>query len=218
LKSSQEDIGLLEAYLKRRLDNEAKSALELRLATDQDLRADLEDLKVLQQGMRAKVLADKLEMMRGWESEVGSLGKENEKKRSIRLRILLLILIALFLVVIWFVLNNNSNSPNQEKDNLFANRIDTDFILHKTERSTSISDSLSVNQRIAYDLFAIEEFGEAIPLLDSLWSNHHDTLAFFYLGLSYRYEGENEKSREILRSTILQNNPRFKSSLEKINK
>ena len=223
MKSSQEDIELLETYIKGRLSPEEKADFEVRLSKESDLNSDCNDLKILMEGMRVSVLEKKLDMLKNLENNTTAI-VPNETKNDLppflsSKKIWLAGIIILFLAIFgWWMVNIFTNRLPKENESLFASRIDSDFILHKTERSTGITDSLSVQQRIAYDLFTIEEFAEAIPLLDSLWRTHHDTLAYFYLGLSYRVQGEKEKSQGILLDTILLNNPRFKSSVEKINK
>lgn len=206
MKSSQEDIGLLETYIKGRLENEAKSALELRLATDQDFRADLEDLKVLQQGMRAKVLADKLEMMRGWEEEAAGkeISKEKESKPASIIFIKKWIAAASIVLLLaagwWWIAKESKHQLYAWKDEEFYK-----YILHQTERSNEIDRDQQ--KTLAYNLFTAKHFSEAKPKLVSLWINKRDTLAYFYLGITEVSLGNKEKAKAIFNAGELVNYP-----------
>ncbi|MBK8624154.1 MAG: hypothetical protein IPN86_00845 [Saprospiraceae bacterium] len=70
MRSSEKDLMLLDGYIKGRLDVDVTSEFEMRLVHERDLKADLEDLKELHQGMRVKALLEKLEMMKGWENDM----------------------------------------------------------------------------------------------------------------------------------------------------
>ncbi len=77
MKSSQEDIELLETYLKGRLDEASVSMLKARLAAEKQLSDDFKDMQILAEGMRYGVLGDKLSMLKDYEKEMFTM--ENQK-------------------------------------------------------------------------------------------------------------------------------------------
>lgn len=191
---------MLDDYIKGRLDEVAKSTLEMRLAADQDLREDLADLKVLQQGMRAKVLSEKLETIKGWEKELVNKEKTNGKWKK---WFGLIFFIGVLGYLLYYMALKSEKVVPVEYKSLYADRFDKELILHKTMRATVQTDSLTVEQRRAYELYSIQLFDDAIPLLKTLWETKRDTLALFYLGVSYIGVGEKDKGLEILKQSEL---------------
>lgn len=206
MRSSQDDIILLDAYIKGSLDADATSALESRLVQDTNLKADLEDLKVLQQGMRAKALTDKLEMMRGWEEEVA--GKEISKEKEAKPVSIIFIkkwiaaasIVLLLAVGWWWIAKESKHQQYAWKDEEFYK-----YILHRTERSNDIDKDQQ--KTLAYNLFTAKHFSEAKPKLESLWVNQRDTLAYFYLGITEVSLGNKEKAKAIFNAGELVNYP-----------
>lgn len=200
MRSAQEDITLLDDYIKGRLDDEAKSALELRLAADPDLLADLADLKVLQQGMRAKALAGKLEMMNEWEEEGVRKGKGSGNWK--KWMIIIFFMAALGYLLYDVVIKPKNGIPDAYQS-LYATEFDSKMILHSTKRSAGQQDVLTPEQRRAYEMYSIQLFEDAIPLLADLWQTQKDTLALFYLGVSQVGAGHTSDGLEILKKQEL---------------
>ena len=82
MKSSQEDIELLEAYLKGRLSTDDMSALETRMKNEPNLHADYNDLKILVEGMRASVLENKLHMLKSLENKETPMSPERIQRNT----------------------------------------------------------------------------------------------------------------------------------------
>jgi hypothetical protein len=200
LKSSQEDIELLDQYIKDRLTAEMKQTLETRLSRDADLRADLADLMVLKQGMRVRALEEKMNNMLGWETELNQR-KKTGKKWWFWAGIIFLLLTGGYLLV-QNTLNTENKVPEEYKK-LYASDFRENLILHQTKRAITQPDDITPQQRRAYEMYSIQLFGEAIPLLDDLWNQKQDTLALFYLGVSYVGDGQKEKGISVLQKPEL---------------
>ncbi|MGB4959569.1 MAG: hypothetical protein WBO36_08840, partial [Saprospiraceae bacterium] len=179
MNSSQKDIDILHQYLKGMLSEEEKAAVKARLESESQLQSDYQDIKILTQGMRINSLSDKLVMMKGWEEEEDHTQNTKGKKWK-WLGLVFLICLAGYLIF-HFALKGGSEIPAEYKS-LYAERFDDELILHKTKRSAVQAENLSPEQRRAYEMYSMQLFDEAIPLLDDLWKSKSDTLALFYLG------------------------------------
>ncbi len=209
MRSSQEDIELLEQYIKGTLEMSEIQALESRLSNEQDLKSDLEVLTELRRGMRAKALEEKMRMMRRWEDELVSSEKNNTKTGSeIKIFNLKKIMAAACIVILlgvgWWWMTSINETTDQNKyawnDEEFYK-----YILHRNERSTSIDVNKLKSK--AYNLFTIQEFEEAKPQLESLWQNNQDTLAYFYLFITQLSIGKKNEAKNIFMSPALKNYP-----------
>jgi len=216
LKSSQEDIELLETYLKGRLDEASVSMLKARLAAEKQLSDDFKDMQILAEGMRYGVLGDKLSMLKDYEKEMFTM--ENQKNVSENKNSqpwwkwwLVLVIIGLISYVGYQRIAGSEKKIPDEYKNIYADRFDRELILHKTMRAAVQTDSLTGEQRRAYELYSIQLFDEAIPLLDELWATQKDTLALLYLGISKIGLGEKVTGLEILQK------PELKEYSEQIN-
>ena len=221
MKSSQEDIGLLEAYLKGRLSPEEKSALEVRLANEVDLNSDYSDLKVLLEGMRISVLENKLDMLKGLENSIPPVAPNENKNDSppffLSKKFWMAGIIIIFLAIFgWWIFKENKSHLSEESAPLFAEKFDREFILHSIERSADVLDSLTVEQKIAYDLYAIQEFEDAIPKLNQLWKIQNDTMAYFYMGISYLATGNTSEAEKILSDNAIISNAYLKQKADSI--
>ena len=199
---------MLDEYIKGNLDYEANSVLELRLTVEPDLRADLTDLKVLQQGMRVKALASKLEMMQDWEEEVA--GNKITGGNWQKWLIIIFFMAVLGYLLYDVALKREHEVPEKYKK-LFAAEFDSKLILHSTKRAAGQQDVLIPEQRRAYEMYSIQLFEDAIPLLTDLWETKKDTLALFYLGVSQVGAGHTSDGLEILKK------PELKSYSEQTN-
>jgi hypothetical protein len=200
LRRSQEDIELLDQYIKGTLDDQEIRDLETRLATETHLKSDLDDLKILSKGIRVNVLASKVDMMKSWEEEVALQKTSNNYWQKLALFLFFLILMGYLLY--HFTLTSKGNIPEQYKT-LYATEFDRSMILHSTKRAVNVTDSLSPEQRRAYEMYSIQLFDDAIPLLDALWTKQQDTLSLLYMGVSYVGVGDVDKGLEILKKPEL---------------
>ena len=75
-----------------------------------------------------------------------------------------------------------------------------EYVLHNKTRSTEPQPGPK-NWK-GYDLYVLQDFQAAIPYLKEEWEINRDTLALFYLGVSYAGVGELEKSEKILEKLL----------------
>ena len=202
MKSSQEDIDILHQYLKGRLSAEASSAVEKRLAAEADLQDNYRQLKILTEGMRVSVLSDKLAMLQNWEKKEDHA--QNAKGNWWKWIGIFFLCCLLGYLLYNYAFKEGNEIPKEYKV-LYAQRFDAELILHNTKRSAVQTDSLSQEQRRAYEMYSIQLFDDAIPLLETLWETKRDTLALFYLGVSYIGVGKKDKGLKVLKRPELSN-------------
>ncbi len=172
--------------------------MESRLQAEPNLSADLEELRIFMVAARANVLEEKMNML-----------KEIEKKEKTKTSFfwwkwlsLLFILGVMGYLFYFFTLRETTRMAPKYKG-IYATRFDDELILHKTIRSAVQPVTLTGEQRRAYELYSIQLFDEAAPLLNTLWTEKKDTLALFYLGISEIGQGNEEKGWEILKKPEL---------------
>ncbi len=207
MKSSQEDIDLLKAYIKGRLSPEEKSALDIRLANETNLNSDYHDLKVLSEGMRVSVLENKLDLLKDLENSIPPVAPNENKNDSpsffpSKKFWIAGIIIALITLFGWWM-QKKTTSVNQQYalgDDQFYR-----YILHKNERNTS--PELDEIKSKAYNLFTIRDFENAKPMLRNLWENQNDTLSYFYLAISELSTGNIKVAKEMFNSPVLKKYP-----------
>lgn len=193
LKSNPDDLVLLDAYLQGILNSDQKTALERRLEVDPALYSDLATLRLWRDGMRTNDLAHRWEDMKSWEADL-----HRQKPKLYWKKWTMAIIFIVFVGYLFYMLTLKTKQtiPTAYKQ-LFAEVFDQKLILHSTKRSVVQPRDLSSEQRRAYEMYSVQLFEEAIPLLDDLWREKQDTLALFYLGVSYMGVGEQKKGFEI---------------------
>jgi tetratricopeptide (TPR) repeat protein len=198
LKSNIKDIELLNELLQDKLDEETTAQINERLGREVDLAEDFEFLKVMAGAVRVTALQSKLEMLQHEEAKISSL---NNGKGFKWWWLLTLLAIMALLVFGWkyFQYSKDEISYNP----VFVSDFDSELILHKTYRSENNTEELTIDQQRAYEMYSLQMFDEAIPLLEQLWEVERDTLALFYLGVSYFGVGDEERGRETLNKEVL---------------
>ena len=202
MRSSDQDIELLEAYIKGSLDKETHTELEKRLAAEPDLFDDYEDLKVLIQGIRAQTLNEKYKQLKMLEEGFDNTTTIKKNDSFLKMVFLVVIVIATLLAISKFLLKNDTSkdvSVAMNDDEFYR------YVLHRTERST-VMDS-DTQKTMAYNLFVIKDFKKAKPMLSALWQEKKDTLSYFYLGIAELSLGNKEKAQKILSSNTLETYP-----------
>lgn len=210
MKSSENDIKLLEDYIRGRLDESTATLVKSRLSEDEGLKADYQALKLIIKSTQVTRLNSKLKMLRNFRTEGGvnpnvTVTKRFAKPWPVWLKaacILGIILVS----ALFFILNNGKSVP-PEYAILFEEKFDTELIIHKTFRAVTPTDQLTESQRRAYDQYSIQEFRRARPLLKKLWDNSRDTVALFYWGVSELGLGNVDEGLQILNKKELKGLP-----------
>jgi hypothetical protein len=193
LRSREEDIILLENYLKGNLSERQMAEVASRIEHEKDLSLDLQDLKTLSAGIRLSELKGKMDLLKSVEANRDVKVKKNQKGYLTGFILIFLLLVG-YLIYSYFINDNMQSEANQQ---FYAGNFDEDLILHKTYRSSNENNSLTPIEKRGYDLYSLQLFEEAIPELEKLWNEKSDTLALFYLGVSYKAIGNEEKCNEI---------------------
>lgn len=204
MRSSQQDIDMLDRYIGKKMSREESLELEARFANDPELKADLDDLLVLGQGLRVHDLQAKLEMLKEWEAGEKSPGKKSPGTGPVnwKLPLFIIFLAAVGFLVYKFAFSNTKNLGTDRAE-LYATRFDSELILHTTKRAVSQADDLTQEQRRAYELYSLQLFDEASPLLKNLWEHNSDTLALFYYGVSEMGLGHETSGLEVFANPAL---------------
>lgn len=206
MKSSENDIKLLEDYIRGRLDESTAGLVKSRLEEDESLKADYQSLKVIIKSTQVTRLSSKMKMLQNFGTEGGvnpnlTVTKRLTKPWPVWLKaacILGIILVS----ALYFILYNGKSVP-PEYLALFEEKFDTELIIHPTFRTVTPTDQLTEEQRRAYDIYSIQKFKRAKPLLKELWENNRDTVALFYWGVSELGLGNVEEGLLILNKNEL---------------
>lgn len=202
-----EDIELLENYLKGTLDLVEKINTEQRLKSEPGLAAAFNELQLIQQTLRLNALNEKLDLLRTLEKgeqKYSSIPSDKPNKSYLKYGLLLFVLIFTG-VSAWLLYRKSVDNQQNKQVFVLSDEKFYSYILHTTKRSTA-----EVENRLkedAYNLFTIKEFELAIPKLKTLWSEHNDTLAYFYLGIAELSVGNTELAKSIFSDNALGSYP-----------
>lgn len=205
LKSNERDIFLLDQYIKGQLSESQKSETEQRLLSDIDFRSDYEYLKKVAADIRIASLYETMQVLKDAEQEYGNnnTGLKNILKSGWKKYLIALIVVSGMIYMGVKYLGGNKNSYPEHYAEIFEARFDKELILHQTYRAVNQTVTLSAEQRRAYELYSIQKFDMAAPLLQKLWETKNDTLALYYWGISEIGRGNVEKGEMILKSKEL---------------
>jgi 4-amino-4-deoxy-L-arabinose transferase-like glycosyltransferase len=127
---------------------------------------------------------------------------KSKTNKNIKWQWIVSVILILAIAGFWFLkkANNNATTTYVMNDEEFYQ-----YILHTNARSSEVDTEQERNK--AYNLFTAKEFNEALPLLTTLWQEKQDTLAYFYLGISYLQLNQCDKATAIFNSQVLNNYP-----------
>ncbi|MEM9548102.1 MAG: hypothetical protein AAGA77_19130 [Bacteroidota bacterium] len=195
---------LIDAYLRDELQGEQKIKFEEQLSKDEELNRQFQVALEIKQALRYNDLSAKLETIKAMDAVSSGA---NQKKN--RLYGLILICVLALAALLWYFnrppVTDESHKLNDNYAHLFETESFNSFIKHTTTRSNSSPASFEDKQQKAYDLFSAQAFEYAIPLLTELWEQHNDTLAYYYLGISYLGENKLSEAEKILNSQVVAN-------------
>ncbi len=192
----------IDAYLRNMMSQNDRAQFEEEIQHNVELKNQFNEIYELRQGIKYSDLVN-----------ASSALEELEKKLSKRDWILKVIKWLIFSVIlsvsavgIYSVLKKNitdSSSSNVVADKFSLEEFDR-YIYHSNKKSIHAPNILSAAQKKAYNLYAIQSFEASIPKLEELWISENDTLAYYYLGISYYAIDEIMKSEEILTQSFLE--------------
>lgn len=176
---TDQELHWIESYLKGKMNEEERLTFEQRMQTDADWKKQVSQVRSVMIAIRQSALDDKRNLLKEVESK-----EKNFTATGYRIRPLHRWISAAAVIFIGIILFFLINKPENEIKNQYLAENFDKFILHSTVRGNNDIDSLTKEQRYAYNLFAAKEFKKAIPELEKLWKTESDTLALFYLDVS----------------------------------
>jgi len=192
------DIDIIDSFLRNELDKEQHKTVKLRIEKDPEFAKLFKETKAIQDAIRYDKLKSVQKSIVELEDQI-SVSK-TAKKITLK-KFLFSASAACFLLLIGFFLFQNKQT-NQYSELLLDDNFD-EYIYHSVSRSSTQNTNYSKEQLKAYNLYAIQEFKDAMPLCKILWEEKNDTLSYYYLGISLLVEGEIDSASKILNSTIL---------------
>ena len=204
------DDVLIDRFLRGELTEEEKKNFQQKLEEEGGFSQKVREMEEISSGIRESVLQEKRELLAGFEDEILSEGEQSvesgelitgqsDLKRRINMRRLwwLATAAAVFIGVVMFWPHEEVKGPSEKYADLFGDDFETSYVLHSVKRGETGSPKSSNKER-AYNLYSARMFEEAIPSLRKEWANNQDTLALYYLGISYLGVGKDEQGEEIL--------------------
>lgn len=191
----------IDAYLRNKLSQNEKAQFEEAIQHNVELQNQFNEIYELRQGIKYGDLASASITLRELENE---LSKKDKLKTALKWLIILSALAAISLCVYFFFkkpIVNNSRS--QTIATVYEPEEFDRYIYHHTIRTAHSPTILTDSQKKAYNLYSIQSFEVSIPKLEKLWNSKHDTLAYYYLGISYFATNNYEKADAILSSSFL---------------
>lgn len=199
----KKDISIIESYLKGELDKEQCLTIENRLKEDVDFKNQYEFVLHMKEGVKYNVLQEKMDFLkevdRSMDVEAPQSKSRGNTYKVRKLNWWKWVAAASILIVgvvgyQWWV----DAQEDRRQDELFAQYFEPLPSPYSTTRSETTSDSLSFLKRKAYNLYAIEAYKEAAPMLEQVFEEEKDTLCLLYAGIAYLGARDLEKAEEVL--------------------
>ncbi len=193
-------------FLRNELSLEETTKVKDLIANNKDYKEVYSELKGLQLGLRAEDLDRKLDLLKGLEAntvseenENGSTSIQEPAKENKLIKALLGFVIGFGLVYGLTQYFGSDQQTFNKKTSQIAENFGQ-YVVHQQLRSTT--SELSKAQEKAYNLYVIQQFDQATPLLKELWKKNKDETAYYYLGIAYWQQGQKEKARDILSNPL----------------
>jgi len=167
-----EQLEQFDKYYNNLLSISERESFERKLEINPEFKEQYRDYRSIRDGLKIQDLNDKFEFLRTLES------KKNTKIFGLRRKIISIAASIIGLVAVAAILYLNQNRQPSNRALFVQNNFDH-LMVHETARSSSSSGSQY------YDEFILEDFDSAIPILEKRWESSSDTIALYYLGLSY---------------------------------
>lgn len=185
----ENEFALLDDYLAGRLAPEARHLLELRLATDYDLKQQLEEMAALQEGIRSAGRKEMLSEIEGWERTAQH--KEGVAVPLWRKPWAVGIAATVLIAITWFLF-----SPDQKPSNeLFAKNFEPyPNVVMPAVRGSSPDSPLPLKE--AFSAYDNEEYERAATLFENVEVKNETV--WLYLGNCYLGLGKAAEAIRVL--------------------
>ena len=188
----EQDIALIEQYLRGELAAKEAGDVRRRLAEDKAFAELYEDLRYIEKGLQHAELSRALGVIQ--EAEAAASGAEPGRTAlGWRLWLPIAASATLLVVAAWFFLTKAT-----EPEELFAEYFEVyPNVEAPIYRDSSASDSLPTKD-LAFRRYADDDFEGAIELFESIAAPDEGTR--FYLGMSYLAKGDAGKAIEVFQN------------------
>ena len=196
LSINENDILLIESYLKGELTVKEIEQFELRLDSDDLFRKQFEEMKIIFFGVRKSVLSEKLKLLEDIDKSQEIENNDNrnfQKIRRLNLVRIMSIAASVVLIGVTAMLLQDKDIPKSEKEFAKVNVIPVSNVI--TKSSNTEHSGLKQNAYLAYDH---GEYGDAVKLLEDLFEEEADTMSLFFAGVAALNDKQLELSEQYL--------------------
>lgn len=201
------DIEKIDAFLRNEMNGSERSEFLVELESNKELASQYNESKVIYDGLRYNKLKEIKSTLFEFENEFSNSSnniKANKNSKMIPMTRWVKIASAacIFMIAGYFGFQAIQTEPQNQYATIFQDENFDNYIHHSLQRSTTENTNYTSDQVQAYNLFTMQEFDKAIPMCKALWENEQDTLAYYYLGISYLGVGKTKSALEIFNSEI----------------
>lgn len=216
---TEKHLDQIDANLSRPGRNGDAPRLSQEITGDDQLKAAAKDVEMLWQATRLERLQGKLEMLKEYEREAKAEEKGNKNAKVVSMGKVRLIMsvaagVLLMVAVGWYLFKPEPPATIQHQ--YLAAHFE-EYILYDVMMGEAPAKATR-EQELAYNLFAIQDFDKAIPLLKKEWEEYGDQLSLFYLWVSYIAIGDHQNGikyqPDVLR--ISESNPQMRTRVQSL--
>ncbi len=106
------------------------------------------------------------------------------------------------IAIFGLISNLSTDKKKEEPPKQVDAAIFDQYLVHTKIKSNK--DSKTKEQLEAYELYAQQDFDQAMPLLQKLYDEQKDYLAYYYLGICYYFKGDIPMATKIFKHPRLQ--------------
>ena len=188
---NQKNIDLISRYLRNELSDSELEIVENRLSQEKEFKDLFIELKSTEIAVKTDVMSSKMNMLKDFEAEYEKtpIAKKSTNRRAFWMAFVVAFLSALGVFVFNKLLDKTDKIAPPPMTEF------SQYVVHENVRSGQ--HVVDVDREKAHNLYVLREFNLAIPMLKTLWENEQDSLALYYLGVSYHYTQQRDKAKEI---------------------
>ncbi|MDX1478269.1 MAG: hypothetical protein R3301_11230 [Saprospiraceae bacterium] len=163
---------------------------------DEALTAARRDIRLLQSALQLDQYKKNKQFL---DRHRAALAAQNHGGRRSRRRFLFALpAVAAAVLALVFFLPGGGHAVAEPQNPYLAEHFE-EFLLHEGWRNRQREPERTA-ETVLYDMFALKEFNQAIPLLEQSWTTQDDTMALYYLILSHAALGDDRTARQLFAS------------------
>ena len=187
----QEDLDILDQYLRGELDDEKKSAVDLRLQQDENFSNLIDTLRQAKEAASDLALKAKLEKIH--EQENFDHQQFTISKRTVYYLVAACLVLVMFGLWLWQPLTDNRQLVSSYMT------IYDDYLTNRNSDATRLTEAMG--------WYNDQQFDKATEILREISDNKNRDVAF-YLGLSYLYDQQYDSACKYL-TRVLAESPKY---------